>query len=591
MQGCPHSATETRQGVKLCRLHAARGEKASKAEPGAESRRGTKESSSLDYKDSVKPDSNPWERELPQLMADILQRILSQERPTEAYHRATAEYPELLGSMKQEDLLNCVRREANQYLGKVDIRADSEVVRALQQLSDLTLEESPRASQDPVLKLLKAPAGEFNQRQEESPIGVSSSAFQAPRSVSLPEPSTPNPVSTTNRFPSAGPVSLMPQEDKQAFVSSLLRRRREGTANPIIPPSTGHSGPLEAFRPFHTGAYTDVSGPYSDEATKALQASAKAVGSKDEASAQDKGKLASIGRTEERIMFLLRGCDTLTVGLGEATVGKELFHSLRNMATQSRPLLRALKFPVNITNRFAFGVSSITIGGRGQLADFALTSGDFPQTSEEDFDMYSPPADTKLERKPRPPTSLSFWYRCALRQCWALACVFGTEHYGSWEAAAGHLLKLGEEHAHAWPLQSILATWDELWGRFCEEARDLERKLRREMSEEAPSFERIRFFSTAPGPDGTPWLRLPSTFDLEDPQEYFQTDVLPRHKRMLDRACWNLALKRAPLQGGKAGADTREGPRPRFDSDPGARTGQAGAPPPLLGSKACFFHF
>ena len=54
--------------------------------------------------------------------------------------------------------------------------------------------------------------------------------------------------------------------------------------------------------------------------------------------------------------------------------------------------------------------------------------------------------------------------------------------------------------------------------------------------------------------------------------------------RIMDRAYWNLPLKRALLQGGKAGADTRKGPRPRFDSDPGGRAGQAGVQLPLLGS-------
>lgn len=89
--------------------------------------------------------------------------------------------------------------------------------------------------------------------------------------------------------------------------------------------------------------------------------------------------------------------------------------------------------------------------------------------------------------------------------------------------------------------------------------KDLDRQLRREMKEDTPTFERIRFFVTAPGEDGEPWLRLPRTFFLEDLQEYFQTDVQPRHNRLLSRACWQVALKKAPqggLHGGKAGEGT-----------------------------------
>ena len=63
----------------------------------------------------------------------------------------------------------------------------------------------------------------------------------------------------------------------------------------------------------------------------------------------------------------------------------------------------------------------------------------------------------------------------------------------------------------AWPLHSVMSTWEELWGRFTEELRSLDRRIRREMQEESPSFDRLRFFATSPG---EPWLRLPQTFDL-----------------------------------------------------------------------------
>ena len=103
------------------------------------------------------------------------------------------------------------------------------------------------------------------------------------------------------------------------------------------------------------------------------------------------------------------------------------------------------------------------------------------------------------------------------------------------------------------------------------------------MKEESPTFERIRFFATAPGDDGEPCLKLPRTFFLEDSKEYFQTDILPRRNRMLSRACWQVALKKQPtgnLEGGKAG----EAPE-ASDSPPGAETGKGGdvSPKPLLG--------
>ena len=70
-------------------------------------------------------------------------------------------------------------------------------------------------------------------------------------------------------------------------------------------------------------------GPISpDETAKALQTIARTLSSKDDATGQDRGKLAAIGKVEERIVYLLRGRDSLTVLIATATVGKELYHAL-----------------------------------------------------------------------------------------------------------------------------------------------------------------------------------------------------------------------------------------------------------------------
>lgn len=152
-------------------------------------------------------------------------------------------------------------------------------------------------------------------------------------------------------------------------------------------------------------------------------------------------------------------------------------------------------------------------------------------------------------------------------------------------------MRLGEDHGYAWPPHAIFSVWEELWARFVEEMRELDRNLRREMREDAPSFERIRFFATSPNFDGDPWLTLPRTFFLEDENEYFQSDVVPRHNRMLSRACWQTALRRTPLTGltgGKAGADEIPDPtggsealQSRPDPRVGKGTGKDG--PKLLG--------
>ena len=67
------------------------------------------------------------------------------------------------------------------------------------------------------------------------------------------------------------------------------------------------------------------------------------------------------------------------------------------------------------------------------------------------------------------------------------------------------------------------------------------------MGDESPTYDRIRFVCTAPQADGTPWLQLPRTYDLEDPDTYFTTDIKVRHENMLTRASWAMAFQSAKV--------------------------------------------
>ena len=349
-----------------------------------------------------------------------------------------------------------------------------------------------------------------------------------------------------------------------------------------------------ATRAFRAGSYTDGEPPANDETTRALQAIAKSLTSKEDSLAQERGKLSSIGRLEERLVFLLRGCDTLRVTLCPGVVGKELYHALRIAGTQARPQLRRIEFPCNILNRHSYGFAALQLGGKtlATLPDYCLSAGDFPLTSEEDFDNFGGSPDLKLEKKGRYPNTLTSWFRAALRESWAFACIFGEEYYAPLEKAASHLLRLGEQHGYAWSATAVYSAWEELWARFCEEARELDRRVRREMKDETPTFARLKFFALSPGADGQPWLQLPGTFRLDDDAQYFCTDMLPRMQRQLSRACWSGAQKKgglAPSGGRAAGSDAQAEAR----SEPGRSSEPAFARQPaeadgarVAGSKA-----
>ena len=184
----------------------------------------------------------------------------------------------------------------------------------------------------------------------------------------------------------------------------------------------------------------------------------------------------------------------------------------------------------------------------------------------------------------RLPCSLGTAVPCACRGPWALGCFFGEEWYAQWEEAANYLLELSEQHEYAWPADAIFGVWAELWNRWCEELREIDQRVLHELREEAPPYDRIRFFPTAPGANGTPWLRLPRTFDLEGPDEYFQRDVMGRQTRALNRACWGATLRKAPASSEprKAGADSA----PTADCPAAGRQKNGGRDTKVVGSTA-----
>ena len=373
-------------------------------------------------------------------------------------------------------------------------------------------------------------------------------------------------------------------------VASATRAARPPSLNPAPSPLLARGIPgIAPPRDHYAGAYSDPpadtsQGNLADANTRALQSIARSLNEREDSTTQERGKVGSIGKVEERCVHYARACDNFHVTLCSGVFGRTAFNALRNIASQGRSLMKTTQLPVNTSNRIAYGMSALAIGGRCHLsaAEWSLGTGDFPQTSEEQFDSFRPSNGNLLEKKPRHATTLLAWHRDALHMSWALACFFKEERYAHWEEAADYLRKLSEQHEYAWPADAIFGVWAELWNRWCEELREIDRRVLRELREEAPSYDRIRFFLTAPGSDGTPWLRLPSTFDLEDPDEYFQRDVMGRQTRALNRACWGGTLRKSPASSEprKAGAD----PAPTADGPAAGRQRNGGRDTKVVGS-------
>ena len=148
----------------------------------------------------------------------------------------------------------------------------------------------------------------------------------------------------------------------------------------------------ESLRPprdHYAGAYSDPpvetnQGSLPDANTRALQSIAHSLNEREDSTTQERGKVGSIGKVEERYVYYAGACDNFHVTLCSGVLGRTAFNSLRNIASQGRSLMKTLQFPVNITNRIAYGMAA------WRPAERSLGTGDFPQTSEEQFGSYRP---------------------------------------------------------------------------------------------------------------------------------------------------------------------------------------------------------
>ena len=169
-----------------------------------------------------------------------------------------------------------------------------------------------------------------------------------------------------------------------------------------------------------------------------------------------------------------------------------------------------------------------------------MTAADFPKTSEETFDNWYPPVDTKLEPRPPKPPTLAEWHRHVTNEVRAWGLVYGDEHRRERELARDRLERLHERDPYQYPFHWLTATWEELWWRWWEELKDLLRLMQLELGTASLTKDLLSQHALAPT-GGGPRLRLPTTFQLDDPRAYYASVIRPRIDRGLSRHLWSNA--------------------------------------------------
>ena len=105
------------------------------------------------------------------------------------------------------------------------------------------------------------------------------------------------------------------------------------------------------------------------------------------------------------------------------------------------------------------------------VPSYSLSVADCPTVKVELFDDHLPPQDTKLEPKPRPPTTYLVWARQAANMVRAFTLAYGREYQECLSEFLNYLQGLHERDDHRFPFSFVADAWEEMFWRHTEEVR------------------------------------------------------------------------------------------------------------------------
>ena len=226
----------------------------------------------------------------------------------------------------------------------------------------------------------------------------------------------------------------------------LLDRIRAGPprlqARPLSPASTmtpRAAGPDEQ----RLAAAAEQQASIATDTNSALKSVAAAVDAFRRAHEDDskigEGSMAHLRATStSQLVYLARGLDTFDVQVCEGLTGRELYDNIKRAGDCARDLMSKVNWPTPITNRMAYGITSLSWGGRTgpQALQHCLTAADFPWTSQEVFDDWIPTEGNQREIRAKYPQTVAVWKRQTDNEIKVFSLVYGAEHAAERRASA-----------------------------------------------------------------------------------------------------------------------------------------------------------
>lgn len=270
------------------------------------------------------------------------------------------------------------------------------------------------------------------------------------------------------------------------------------------------------------------------------------------------GTLKGLAKLSEELVFLMRACGQYDVKLCPNEYGQSLAQGLLSAQHGAATRLRNLGCRQKMTPRLAIGLAGPYWGTQEK---YAVSVADFVAYTDAELDTYAweaGKAKPQSESRPAAPTRLEEWESRVRRQIDIWCLTYGEEWREVKTKAAKLLATWHTSAPHQWPLTVLMDCWEELHWRFTEELKEILRSLKREAGRETMTLNEVKFHALMPDSSGYAWLQLPNTFDLEDPNSWFATEVKPRIDRKQDRALWRLTWEGPGKRDRGAPAGARE---------------------------------
>ena len=341
----------------------------------------------------------------------------------------------------------------------------------------------------------------------------------------------PNTGVTMGFSPRGSGSDVMESASDRLLTNSIVAD--SSNLNQLMPPSIRR--PREGVQPdtypFETRAFTHPKLPNDP-----MELTMERMG-------ENASKEVKLERSQEFVVFALRGFGSFTTVIGAGCYGPELESSLRRQSSTHKEIMMRKGMRAPLTNRIAkarpladWGVEYGAVSNTNTLAlhDFVP----WAATKLEDFRLNG----DKLEPRNKAPASIYLVNAAMEQHNKFFGAVYGLEHVDEREKAREILMDLHRKHEILYTSEALHMAFEAMARNFIDLIEEGIRRMLR-VTRKGIRRESLAEYALLPRADGSPAWVFPNSFNMHDPTGFCQAKFLPRFEAKWENGLISSALK------------------------------------------------